>query len=171
MESSDRLDDQIFVRNLSFETSNQDLTGLFEPFGPLKRVSIAVHPETKQSRGYGFVAMAISADAAKAVQELKGKTLNGRQIQLELAAKRGTSIVGENKAKSTPVDSVEQLRRQKRKERALKGKTEKTDASTDTKKGEKDNSDSDSSRHTEAETASAFLTTWFRLDRSQHVLL
>ena len=37
------------------------------------------------------MAMAIAADAAKAVQELKGKTLNGRQIQLELAAKRGTS--------------------------------------------------------------------------------
>ena len=73
----------------------------------------------------GFVAMAIAADAAKAVQELKGKTLNGRQIQLELAAKRGTSIVGENKTpKSTPVDTVEQLRRQKRKERVQKAKEE-----------------------------------------------
>ena len=154
MNNSDRLDDQIFIRNLTYDTTSEDLTSLFEPFGPLKRVSIATHPETNQSRGYGFVAMAIAADAAKAVQELKGKTLNGRQIQLELAAKRGTSIVGENKIKSTPVDTVEQLRRQKRKERVQKAKEEKISQTKVSENSERDKSDSESSSGSDSDSDS-----------------
>ena len=120
-ELTDRLDDQIFVRNLAYKTKEEDLQSLFESFGPIKRISVALDNETKQSRGYGFVAMAFAADAQKAVNELNGKTLNGRQIRLEFAAKRGADIHKMEGATSKR-DPKEQLRHQRRKERALKVK-------------------------------------------------
>lgn len=53
--SQDRLEKQLFVRNLSYETTEEDLVQVFEGVGPLKNVSIAVDSESKRSKGFGFV--------------------------------------------------------------------------------------------------------------------
>jgi nucleolar protein 4 len=90
--SSDRLEDQIFVRNLSYDTTDDDLMSLFEPFGPIKRATVSLHKETGSSRGFGFVAYSMAEDAKSAVSALKGAVLKGRSISVELAVKRGVIV-------------------------------------------------------------------------------
>lgn len=53
--SQDRLEKQLFVRNLSYDTTEEDLVHVFEGVGPLKNVSIAVDSKSKRSKGFGFV--------------------------------------------------------------------------------------------------------------------
>jgi RNA recognition motif-containing protein len=63
------------------------LLGLFEPFGPVKRAAIA-KTEDGVSRGFAFVKYALKEDAEKALQELQGKVLKGRNLKLEIAVKK-----------------------------------------------------------------------------------
>ena len=117
-----RLDDQVFVRNLSYDTTDEDLMGLFEPFGPIKRASVALRKDTQVSRGFGFVAFALGTDASRAVKSLQGKSLKGRAIKLELATKRGTVVEEKPEASAGGRDEAERLRHEARKARAQRGK-------------------------------------------------
>jgi hypothetical protein len=57
----------LFVGNMSFQTTADDLRALFEPFGQLARVHVATDRETGRARGFGFVEMPNDAEAAKAI--------------------------------------------------------------------------------------------------------
>ena len=81
----------IFVGNMTFQTTEDDLRALFEPFGQVARVHIAVDRETRRSRGFGFVEMPNDAEAAQAMQSLDGKDLNGRAIKVNEARPRESS--------------------------------------------------------------------------------
>ena len=81
----------IFVGNMSFQTTEDDLRALFEPFGQVARVHIAVDRETRRSRGFGFVEMQNDAEAAQAMQALDGKDFNGRAIKVNEARPREAS--------------------------------------------------------------------------------
>jgi RNA recognition motif-containing protein len=75
----------LFVGNMSFQTTSADLKALFEPFGQLARVHVAMDRETGRARGFGFVEMINDAEAAAAIAALDGKDMGGRNIKVNEA--------------------------------------------------------------------------------------
>ena len=75
----------VFVGNLSFQTSESELTSLFEPFGEITKAQVITDRDTGQSRGFAFVEMSDDASAAKAIAALNGKDLNGRTLNVNEA--------------------------------------------------------------------------------------
>jgi RNA recognition motif-containing protein len=75
----------IFVGNLSYETSQEDLTAAFAAYGPVERVSIVTDRETGQPRGFGFVEMTEQRDAQNAIAQLNGAELHGRTMNVNEA--------------------------------------------------------------------------------------
>jgi len=78
----------LFVGNLSFQTSESDLRALFEPFGAITRVHMATDRETGRARGFAFVEMANDGEAAKAMTALDGKEVGGRNLKVNEARPR-----------------------------------------------------------------------------------
>jgi RNA recognition motif-containing protein len=75
----------LFVGNMSFQTTAADLRALFEPFGQLARVHVAMDRETGRARGFGFVEMTNDEEAAKAIAALDGKDIGGRNLKVNEA--------------------------------------------------------------------------------------
>ena len=75
----------IFVGNLSFNTKEDEVRQLFEPFGQVDRVSILTDRDTGRSRGFGFVEMSNNEDGEKAITALNGSQLGGRTINVNEA--------------------------------------------------------------------------------------
>ncbi len=76
---------KLYVGGLSFDTTEEGLRTFFEQAGTVESASIVTDRYSGRSRGFGFVEMASSADARKAIQELSGKTLDGRTITVDEA--------------------------------------------------------------------------------------
>ncbi len=81
----------LFVGNMSFQTTAEDLRALFEPFGQLARVHVATDRETGRARGFGFVEMPNDAEAAKAIAALDGKDVGGRNLKVNEARPKSES--------------------------------------------------------------------------------
>ena len=79
----------LFVGNLNFQTTEADLTGLFQPFGQVGRIHIVTDRETGRARGFAFVEMPNDAEAAKAISALDGKELGGRNLKINEARPKG----------------------------------------------------------------------------------
>jgi cold-inducible RNA-binding protein len=75
----------LFVGNMSFQTTESELRSLFEPFGAITRVHLATDRETGRARGFAFVEMANDAEAAKAIAALDGKEVGGRNLKVNEA--------------------------------------------------------------------------------------
>jgi cold-inducible RNA-binding protein len=75
---------KIFVGNLSFQTSENDLNDLFAQFGEVESVSIITDRDTGRSKGFAFVAMGDDS-AEKAISQLNGKEVNGRALTVNEA--------------------------------------------------------------------------------------
>ncbi len=75
----------IFVGNLDFNTSEEELRQLFEAHGKVDRVSILTDRDTGRSRGFGFVEMASSEDGEKAIAALNGAQVGGRTLNVNEA--------------------------------------------------------------------------------------
>ena len=75
----------IFVGNLSFNTGEDELRQLFEPYGQVDRVSIMTDRDTGRSRGFGFVEMNSNEDGEKAITALNGSQIGGRTINVNEA--------------------------------------------------------------------------------------
>ena len=79
---------KLFVGNLSYSVTQEDLTGLFEPFGKVNSVTIVTDRFTGQSKGFGFVELSSPEEAEKAMAALNGKDLKGRNITVAEAKAR-----------------------------------------------------------------------------------
>jgi cold-inducible RNA-binding protein len=75
----------LFVGNMSFQTTESDLRALFEPFGKITRVHVATDRETGRARGFAFVEMPNDEEAAKAIAGLDGKEVGGRNLKVNEA--------------------------------------------------------------------------------------
>lgn len=75
----------IFVGNLSFNASEDALRSMFEEFGTVSRVSIAMDRDTGSQRGFGFVEMSVDAEGQRAIEVLSGRELNGRALTVNEA--------------------------------------------------------------------------------------
>jgi RNA recognition motif-containing protein len=76
----------IYVGNLAFQTTADDLRELFAPFGTVTRAQIVNDRETGRSRGFGFVEMADGGD--EAIAALNGKEVGGRTLTVNEAKPR-----------------------------------------------------------------------------------
>jgi cold-inducible RNA-binding protein len=84
----------IFVGNLSFNTNEDELRQVFEAYGQVDRVSIMTDRDTGRSRGFGFVEMASSEDAEKAIAALNGSQVGGRTINVNEARPKTERVGG-----------------------------------------------------------------------------
>ncbi|HVI07661.1 MAG TPA: RNA-binding protein [Candidatus Binatia bacterium] len=75
----------IFVGNLNFNTSEDELRQIFEPYGQVDRVSILTDRDTGRSRGFGFVEMANNEEGEKAITALNGSQIGGRTLNVNEA--------------------------------------------------------------------------------------
>jgi len=75
----------LFVGNLSFQTTESELTALFKGFGQVTRVQVAMDRETGRARGFAFVEMPNDEEAAKAIAGLDGKEFGGRALKVNEA--------------------------------------------------------------------------------------
>jgi cold-inducible RNA-binding protein len=78
----------IFVGNIDFDTSEENLRKLFTAYGRVERVSIVKDPYTGKSRGFAFVEMASMADGEQAIAELNGTEFGGRTLNVNEARPR-----------------------------------------------------------------------------------
>src|SRR5205085_3641685 len=75
----------LFVGNMSFHTTESELTELFKPFGQVTRVHLVTDRETGRARGFAFVEMPNDEEASKAIAGLDGKELGGRNLTFKEA--------------------------------------------------------------------------------------
>jgi RNA recognition motif-containing protein len=75
----------IYVGNLSYETSEDDLRNLFEAHGKVDRVSLVMDRMTNRSKGFGFVEMPNDSEANSAISGLNGVEAQGRKITVNVA--------------------------------------------------------------------------------------
>ncbi len=79
---------KIYVGNLSWSMSDQDLLNAFEAFGEVRSASIVMDRETNRSKGFGFVEMDNTDQAKAAIEALNGQDLAGRSVVVNEARPR-----------------------------------------------------------------------------------
>jgi cold-inducible RNA-binding protein len=79
---------KLYVGNLSFQTTQQDLEELFGQSGQVDSVSIVTDRDTGRSRGFAFVEMSGDKEAQAAIQALDGKEIDGRELKVNEAKPR-----------------------------------------------------------------------------------
>jgi RNA recognition motif-containing protein len=75
----------IYIGNLDFSTTDQDIRMLFEPFGAVDNINLIRDQFSGQPRGFGFVEMANDQEAERAIQELNGQQVGNRNITVNEA--------------------------------------------------------------------------------------
>ena len=75
---------KLYVGNLAFQTTEEELNGIFSQFGAVESVTIITDRDTGRSKGFGFVVME-PADADKAIEQLNGSQLGGRNLTVNEA--------------------------------------------------------------------------------------
>ena len=75
----------LFIGNLNFQTTKNELRSLFEPFGEITNIRLMTDRDTGRSRGFGFVEMATEEAAEQAIGALNGKQVSGRPLTVNQA--------------------------------------------------------------------------------------
>jgi cold-inducible RNA-binding protein len=78
----------LYVGNLSFQTSTSQLEGLFADFGEVTSAQVITDRDTGRSRGFGFVEMKTTDQANSAISGLNGTEIDGRQLKVNVAKPR-----------------------------------------------------------------------------------
>lgn len=78
----------IYVGNLDFATTEQELRSLFEAYGAVEKISVAKDKFTGQPRGFGFVEMTDDAAGERAISELNGRQVGNRNLTVNEARPR-----------------------------------------------------------------------------------
>src|SRR5271169_4193754 len=85
---------KLYVGNLAYSVTNDDLQNLFSQAGQVESVAVITDKFSGQSKGFGFVEMATSDEAAKAIQQFNDTELKGRNIKVNEAKPRESSFGG-----------------------------------------------------------------------------
>ena len=83
---------KLYVGNLSFDTSKNELQTLFAQTGTVESVSLIEDRETGRSRGFGFVEMSTKEEGAAAIEKLNGQELGGRALKVNEAKQRENRV-------------------------------------------------------------------------------
>ena len=76
---------KLFVGNLNFQSTESDLAALFEPFGEISDIKVITDLNSGRSRGFAFIEMTSEEAANKAMNELNGKEMDGRALNVSEA--------------------------------------------------------------------------------------
>lgn len=106
---------KLFVSNLDFEISSDQLRDLFEEFAPTLSVIVAADRETKRSKGFAFVEMVDEEGARRALEQLNNYIMNGRPIKV--VEDRGKAVGTEGPRKFEPLPPIQRMQLFKRKKR------------------------------------------------------
>jgi cold-inducible RNA-binding protein len=79
---------KLYIGNLSYSLTDQDLSKLFSPFGEVKSARVVTDKETGRSKGFGFVEMGTDDEAQKAIEGMDGNEVQGRQLKVNEARPR-----------------------------------------------------------------------------------
>ena len=79
---------KVFVGNLSFDTTREELEAFFAPMGEIAEIVVPTDRDSGRPRGFAFVTFASSEIAAQAIQQLDGKELGGRNLRVNEASER-----------------------------------------------------------------------------------
>jgi len=79
---------KLYVGNLSFQTSSEDLQQLFAQAGTVESATVVEDRDTGRSRGFGFVEMASNEEGQKAIEQFNGTDFNGRNLTVNEARPR-----------------------------------------------------------------------------------
>ncbi|MCT4560764.1 MAG: RNA-binding protein [Crocinitomicaceae bacterium] len=80
----------IFIANLDWEISSEDLHATFSAFGKVSYAHVVFDRVTKKSKGYGYVEMDNAEEAIVAIEALKGLEVNGRKLDVKIASPKGS---------------------------------------------------------------------------------
>jgi cold-inducible RNA-binding protein len=87
---------KIYVGNLSWDTSETELRGLFERCGTVHSAAVVMDRDTGRSRGFGFIEMD-DADADQAIQKLNGRDVGGRNLNVNEAREKPKAPRGDSR--------------------------------------------------------------------------
>src|SRR5258707_306920 len=82
------MSNKLFVGNLSFNTTENDLQDAFAAFGTVTEANLMMDRATNRPRGFGFVTMSTAEEAQKAIDGLNGKEMDGRALTVNVAKPR-----------------------------------------------------------------------------------
>jgi RNA recognition motif-containing protein len=92
------MSNKLFVGNLSFQTTENDLQDAFAAFGTVTEANLMMDRMTNRPRGFGFVTMSTPEEAQKAIEGLNGKDLGGRALTVNVARPREERPAGERRS-------------------------------------------------------------------------
>ena len=97
----------VFVRNLTYDTTDAELEEHFGEVGPVRRAFVVRDRKTKAGRGFGFVSFVLADDAERAVTQLNSKPFKGRNLSVDSAKKGAEASAAKppNKGKQPRADS------------------------------------------------------------------
>ena len=79
----------IFIANLDWEITSEDLKTTFSAFGPVTYAHVVYEKDTKRSKGFGYVEMEETDHAINAINALNGMEVNGRKLDVKVASPKG----------------------------------------------------------------------------------
>ena len=79
----------IYVGNMAYGVTDEQLEALFKEFGTVDSVNLIKDKYSEESKGFGFVEMNKQAEAEEAIKKLNGRTLDGRNLTVNIARPRG----------------------------------------------------------------------------------
>ena len=82
------MNNKLFVGNLSFDTTENDLQDAFAAYGTVNEVNLMTDRMTNRSRGFAFVTLSTDEEAQKAITGLNGRDLGGRAVTVNIARAR-----------------------------------------------------------------------------------
>lgn len=82
---------KLFVGNLSFETTSDEIRDLFSEVGPVESCQVITDRETGRSKGFGFIEMNSQAEANTAKEKFNGQDLHGRALKVDEAKPKNDS--------------------------------------------------------------------------------
>lgn len=85
---------KVFVGNMSFDTTKEELEALFSPLGEISEIVLPTDRDSGRPRGFAFVTFATAESAAQAIQKLDGAELGGRNLRVNEAVERAPGAGG-----------------------------------------------------------------------------
>jgi RNA recognition motif-containing protein len=85
------MSNKLFVGNLSYKTTENDLQNAFSAFGTVTEANLLLDRTTNRSRGFAFITMATPEEAQKAIAGMNGRDLGGRAINVSVARPKEAS--------------------------------------------------------------------------------
>src|SRR6185369_3883737 len=82
------MSNKLFVGNLSFNTTENDLHDTFAAHGTVTEANLMMHRESGRPRGFGYVTMITAEEAQKTIEALNGKSIEGRALTVNVARPR-----------------------------------------------------------------------------------